>query len=101
MGGSRKSRPSFLQSLDLEVDLRADTEVATHDVRASPRRVETEQAVSRVGIERRFGVEQVEQVRIDGALVGDLQIGSESCRERGSQYVSLSAASVQVKKKKL
>src|SRR3546814_2051765 len=72
MGGSRKSRPSCLQSLDLEVDLRADTEVATHDVRASPRRVETEQAVSRVGIERRLGVEQVEHVRIDGELVGDL-----------------------------
>src|SRR3546814_11928660 len=72
MGGSRKSRPSFLQSLVLEVDLRADAEVTTHDVRTSPGRIEAEQAIGRVGIERRLGVEQVEHVRIDGELVTDL-----------------------------
>src|SRR3546814_18296943 len=94
MGGSRKSRPSCLQSLDLEVDLRADTEVATHDVRASPRRVETEQAVSRVGIERRLGVEQVEHVRIDGD-----RIGRASVRERVWQDVSISVGAVPIKKK--
>src|SRR3546814_15584838 len=79
MGGSRKSRPSFLQSLVLEVDLRADAEVTTHDVRTSPGRIEAEQAIGRVGIERRLGVEQVEHVRIE--------IGRAPCRERVCQYV--------------
>src|SRR3546814_15999934 len=97
MGGSRKSRPSFLQSLVLEVDLRADAEVTTHDVRTSPGRIEAEQAIGRGGIERRLGVEQVEQVRIDGELVTDLlrhgqvkipaKTGTPSCWERVWQYV--------------
>src|SRR5690606_20045608 len=67
-----KEPPTFLKALDLEVDLRAEAEVTTHDVRTSPGRVEAEQTIGRVGIERRLGVEEVENVRVNRELVPNL-----------------------------
>src|SRR4051812_19964153 len=55
-----------------EVDLPADANVAADKARAGPGRVELIQAVAGARIERRLGVEQVQDVRVQRELAANL-----------------------------
>src|SRR5688500_19340313 len=76
-GGSEGAARALLPICVSEVELRAKTEVAAHDVRSRPCRVVLEQVVRRRRFERRADVEHVQHVRIHRVLVVELVTDGE------------------------